>query len=61
MKLPNQSLPVVIDRSETRISVQIEGINPSQNLFLQCQQCCALGGGDCSSIPNCDCSKLNYF
>jgi len=61
MKLPNQSFPVVRDPSEARTSDKVGGINPSENLFFRCQQCCALGGGNCSSIPNCDCSQLNYF
>lgn len=60
MKLPNQSLPVVRDHSEVSTLDNAQSITPSENLFFQCQQCCALGGSNCSSIPNCDCSNINY-
>ncbi len=56
MNLPIQSQPVMRNVSTAKILGVLTGVNPAQNLKLQCDLCCQMGGVNCNSIiPGCVC------
>ena len=57
MLIPKQSLPIRREVSTAKISDVMAGVNPS-NWQLQCDLCCANGGGAYCNVvlPGCSCS-----